>query len=124
MSHHCVATFVTTSVVQGCLQQRYKKRPKAPELAGQLNALCQRLEEDETAVTSDMSANPEFLCPITGEVMQDPFITSVGHSYERAAIEAWLEVKDTDPLTNTILCNKALVPNHALRNAIGAWLGT
>ena len=32
---------------------------------------------------------PGFLCPITQEVMDDPVITSDGHTYERVAIEQW-----------------------------------
>lgn len=32
----------------------------------------------------------EFICPITGEMMDDPVITRTGQTYERKAIEDWL----------------------------------
>ena len=38
---------------------------------------------------------PSFKCPITGSMMQDPVVDPVvdpeGNTYERRAIEAWLE---------------------------------
>lgn len=30
-----------------------------------------------------------FLCPITGEIMADPVMTSDGHTFDRHAIERW-----------------------------------
>lgn len=41
-----------------------------------------------------------------------------GCSYERSAITAWLEVRDTSPVTGELLPSKELLPNHALRNMI------
>lgn len=64
----------------------------------------------------------EFICPITHEVMQDPVICADGKSYERAAIEAWLQTHDTSPSTNLPLENKQLTPNIALRATIGKFL--
>ena len=34
----------------------------------------------------------EFLCPITCELMEEPVTIADGHSYERVAIERWLQV--------------------------------
>jgi hypothetical protein len=62
---------------------------------------------------------PSFLCPITHDVMKDPYIVvETGHSYERVSIASWLAFNKTDPKTNNVLTNKALVPNHTLRGAI------
>lgn len=41
-----------------------------------------------------------------------------GHSYERRAIQAWLQNHDTSPITGALLSSKTRVPNHALRNLI------
>ena len=62
-----------------------------------------------------------FLCPITHEVMRDPVSTSDGQSYERRAIEHWLQHSNLSPLTGEQLHSKALTRNHALRNAIGEY---
>jgi len=63
----------------------------------------------------------EFLCPLTHEVLRDPVITKDGHTYERAAIELWLQRHDTSPLTNMRLDDKVLTPNISLRNSILAF---
>ena len=62
-----------------------------------------------------------FICPITMEMFKDPVLTSDGHTYERSAIEEWLEAgKRTSPLTNEAITQK-LTPNHTLRQAICEW---
>ena len=61
---------------------------------------------------------PQYLCPITGEVMEDPVTTADGHVYERAAIAQWLRNHDTSPVTNAQLPNRVLSPAHALRQLI------
>lgn len=56
-------------------------------------------------------------------VMQDPCIASDGYSYERVAIEMWLNENDVSPLTKTRLPDKNLVPNLALICLINSWKG-
>ena len=60
----------------------------------------------------------EFVCPITLTLMTDPVITSDGQTYERKAIEDWLQRNSTSPLTAVELDNKNLIPNVALRSQI------
>ena len=60
----------------------------------------------------------EYLCPITQEIMVDPVIAMDGHTYERRAIEEWLETNNTSPMTNSPLPNKMLLPNLAVRSMI------
>ena len=60
----------------------------------------------------------EFVCPITLTLMTDPVITSDGQTYERKAIEDWLQQNNTSPLTAVELDNKKLIPNVALRSQI------
>ena len=76
-----------------------------------------------------------FLCPITRAVCEDPVICADGITYERDAIQTWLQQPrgiDPDtglprprpprsPLTNLPLLHAELVPNRALKSAIAAW---
>ncbi|RHY55072.1 hypothetical protein DYB26_009893 [Aphanomyces astaci] len=59
-----------------------------------------------------------FVCPITCDVMDDPVVACDGYSYDRSAIESWLENHSTSPVTNNQLATKDLLPNHSLRQAI------
>ena len=68
-------------------------------------------------VTSE-PVSPQYLCPITGEIMEDPVTTADGHAYERAAIAQWLSNHDTSPVTNAQLPHRKLAPAHALRQLI------
>jgi len=62
-----------------------------------------------------------FNCPISQNVMEYPFLTTAGNSYEYEAIAKWLEKSDSDPLSNIKLEDKTLVPNNGLRSQILAW---
>ncbi|XP_062200228.1 U-box domain-containing protein 21-like [Phragmites australis] len=66
---------------------------------------------------------PEFLCPITLDMMWDPVVGPTGITYDRAGIEAWLlpTGRGTCPVTHGELCAEDLVPNHTLRRHIQAW---
>ena len=55
---------------------------------------------------------------ITQEIMIDPVICTDGNSYERTAIQEWLNINNTSPLTGEILSSINLIPNHTLRNVI------
>lgn len=59
-----------------------------------------------------------FICGITQEVMQDPVCAADNHTYERAAIEAWLREHNTSPITRERLANNQLRPNHLVKSAI------
>ena len=66
----------------------------------------------------------QYLCPITGEIMEDPVTTADGHAYERAAIAQWLQAHDTSPVTNAQLPHRKLAPAHALRQLIEEFVAT
>lgn len=51
-------------------------------------------------------------------VMVDPVIAGDGHTYERAAMAAWLETHDTSPVTQAPLPHPRLVPNLLIKGAI------
>uniref|UniRef100_A0A8C9ZWM4 WD repeat, SAM and U-box domain-containing protein 1 n=1 Tax=Sander lucioperca TaxID=283035 RepID=A0A8C9ZWM4_SANLU len=64
----------------------------------------------------------EFLCPITRELMREPVIAADGYSYEREAIDSWINQKNrSSPMTNLPLLTTLLTPNHTLKMAIGRW---
>ncbi len=50
--------------------------------------------------------------------MVDPVIAVDGRSYERVAMEDWLQHHDTSPVTVSKLLHKRLVPNVSARAAI------
>jgi len=54
------------------------------------------------------------------EVMADPVLCADGHTYERAAIAAWLAAHGASPHDGASLANRELTPNHALRNLLQA----
>jgi hypothetical protein len=63
---------------------------------------------------------PELCCSITAEVFSDPVLAVAdGMTYERAAIEQWLEDgHDRSPTTGEAFLTRQLVPNHALRTML------
>ena len=76
------------------------------------------------AVSDDLDLPDEFKCPITCEVMQDPVIALDGHTYERSAIEAWLAVNMSSPLTGAPMPAGELRPNHMVRSMLRQLQGT
>ena len=44
--------------------------------------------------------------------------TADGHTFERQAIEQWLQTHNTSPLTGLRLPTTAVTPNHALRSLL------
>mmetsp|Transcript_22205 Transcript_22205/g.43198 ORF Transcript_22205/g.43198 Transcript_22205/m.43198 type:complete len:543 (-) Transcript_22205:161-1789(-) len=64
----------------------------------------------------------ELVCPISGQIFEDPVITDDGHTYERALIEDWFRRGTRNsPLTNKPLPSTTLRPNIVLRGIIEAW---
>jgi Mg-chelatase subunit ChlD len=68
-----------------------------------------------------MSIPESFLCPILDDLMIDPVIDYEGNSYERIAINQWLQNNQTSPLTRNLLKPDQLAPNRALKEAISQW---
>jgi hypothetical protein len=61
---------------------------------------------------------PSFMCPISMKIMEDPVVDPDGNTYERTAIESWLQRSSTSPITRAHLTASMLHPNRALRDAI------
>ena len=51
-------------------------------------------------------------------MMTDPMVAADGHTYERAAIAAWLEHHTTSPVTQQPLPHTRIFPNQAAKAAI------
>lgn len=71
-----------------------------------------------------------FICPITGEPMEDPVVAADGETYERHAITDWLhrpvegfpKGHSTSPITKAILPSKLLQPNNRLKRMYDEWI--
>jgi hypothetical protein len=69
-----------------------------------------------------VSVPPEFICPITLQIMACPVMTRAGVNYERSAIIAWLQNgSGVCPLTRTPLVPNHIVANIKLENKIRHW---
>jgi Mg-chelatase subunit ChlD len=60
----------------------------------------------------------EFICPITQELMDDPVIGNDGHTYERKAIQQWLQTNNKSPMTRDPMMLADIKPNYALKSMI------
>ncbi|NWH58565.1 WSDU1 protein, partial [Geococcyx californianus] len=96
------------------------------ESLGLRRKVLQKIDDLRMKMLSDAVAVPdEFLCPITRELMKDPVIAADGYSYEREAMENWLNNKRrSSPMTNLPLPSPLLTPNRTLKMAISRWLET
>ncbi|CAF0986205.1 unnamed protein product [Didymodactylos carnosus] len=60
-----------------------------------------------------------FTCPLTKELFIDPVVCADGFTYERAAIQQWLNGgQNRSPMTNMELSNTNLVPNIVIKSAL------
>ncbi|MEW5304514.1 MAG: hypothetical protein WDW36_007123 [Sanguina aurantia] len=78
------------------------------------------------ALAARIAALPptRYLCPITDCVMEDPVTAADGRVYERAAVEMWLELGNTEfPGSGVGIDSRELVANDAVRGEILAWRG-
>ncbi len=64
-----------------------------------------------------------YICPITNYVMKDPVMAADGITYERRAIELWLQSRDYNIFGNP-LKNKILNPNVELKATIANFAAT
>ena len=61
---------------------------------------------------------PDFYCPITGELMNEPVSDPEGHTYEKNEILRWLSTNPISPLTRTPLNSSQLTDNIAMKRSI------
>ena len=75
----------------------------------------------ELNVGEPAEAPESFLCPITYDLMVDPMVAPDGNSYERSAIEQWLQQHGTSPISRQPMQSGQLIPNRSLKDAIAEW---
>ena len=59
-----------------------------------------------------------LICPITKSIMEDPVMCDKGYTFERVAIERWLEDSLTNPITRDYLDKSMLRPNRIVKDII------
>lgn len=115
----------TANNIDGTELLRLTKETLESELHIESFGLCNKLlrKVDELKSESVCSGIPdEFLCPITRELMREPVTAADGYSYEREAIESWINTKNrSSPMTNLPLLTTLLIPSHTLKMAIERW---
>ncbi|PAA90722.1 hypothetical protein BOX15_Mlig005854g3, partial [Macrostomum lignano] len=80
------------------------------------------MKNNRTEADKDAGIPDEYLCPITRELMRDPVIAADGYTYERGAIESWLERgRTTSPMTNELM-KPQLISNRSLRVLIQRYI--
>lgn len=60
-----------------------------------------------------------LLCPITLALFRDPVVAEDGHTYERTAIEEWIQRNGTSPMTRKPMSLEILIPNYAIKKVLG-----
>ncbi|TKY64738.1 putative E3 ubiquitin-protein ligase LIN-1 [Spatholobus suberectus] len=70
-----------------------------------------------------LSAPREFICPLTGNLFEEPVTLETGQTFEREAIKAWFEKGNrTCPVTgNTLECVAMPFTNLILKRLIDNW---
>ncbi|KAG4190636.1 hypothetical protein ERO13_A07G042900v2 [Gossypium hirsutum] len=106
-----------------CAELRRKDRPG---LKDRVLPILEKMKEvankARNSISNIQSAHPNhFICPISKDVMDEPCVAADGYTYERKAIEKWIETNDISPMTNLALPNKNLLPNYSLLSAILEW---
>ncbi|CAM8997860.1 unnamed protein product [Rhodiola kirilowii] len=101
-------------------------RRDRPDLRDQILPKLEMLKEAADSIRDEailiQSGPPShFFCPILQEVMTEPCVAADGYTYDRNAIEKWLEKKENSPMTNLPMPSKNLIPNYTLLSAIMEW---
>ena len=57
----------------------------------------QPTQQTQQATARKFVPGNDFECPLTLDIMHDPVTDALGYTYERNAIESWLQVIPTQP---------------------------
>jgi len=72
---------------------------------------------------SEFPSLPErFFDPVFGVLMRNPVVTPDGRTYERTAIEEWINQHHTNPVTREPLRKRQLIPNRMVSDDLEMWL--
>jgi len=80
----------------------------------------------KVGVKQQLTSKKEFLplpdvyhCPITLGLIHDPVIDPEGNTFEKVAIEAWIQKNGSSPITRTSFSKEDLYCNHAITALLG-----
>jgi len=73
---------------------------------------------EPTFIQTLLTMEDLFYCPITLEMMKIPVLAPDGYTYEKSAIENWLNEHGTSPQTRQMMRTEDLVPNRVLQDLI------
>ncbi|CAK8564787.1 unnamed protein product [Lathyrus sativus] len=108
-----------------CAELRRRDRPDLLEhvlpALEKLKEVADKAHHSSSMVTIKPKPPNHFICPILQDVMDDPCVAADGYTYDRKAIEKWLEENEKSPMTNMALPHKFLIPNYTLLSAILEW---
>ena len=62
-----------------------------------------------------------YVCPLTLRLIREPVSDECGHSFEKTAINSWLDTHDFCPISRKPLCKEELYPNRSLETRIHHW---
>ncbi|XVF80079.1 hypothetical protein PTKIN_Ptkin15bG0041800 [Pterospermum kingtungense] len=104
-------------------------RSRRPDLASEVYGVLEQMRDSIGPLSTFHAGSeehnqppPYFICPISQEIMINPYVAADGFTYELGNLREWLNRDhDTSPMTNNRLAHSNLVPNHALRSAISEW---
>jgi hypothetical protein len=96
-----------------------EKHQKEREKQTQAQAKNDEQIEKQIVTTGGSNMLDCFTCPLTKELFRDPVVLSDGFTYERSAIQQWLDLGHrTSPMTNIELTNVDLTPNMVIKQAL------
>uniref|UniRef100_A0ACD5ZMT2 Uncharacterized protein n=1 Tax=Avena sativa TaxID=4498 RepID=A0ACD5ZMT2_AVESA len=105
-----------------CTALKCRDRPDLEsEVLPKLEEILHRITSNMNVRNADSRVPRHFICPLTQEVMDDPYVAADGHTYEHHAIKAWFRKHRVSPATKCKLPNSSIIPNHTLRAAIQQW---
>ncbi|KAK9099403.1 hypothetical protein Syun_026448 [Stephania yunnanensis] len=105
-----------------CSRLRCRDRPDLEhEILPILEKLLKMADDCVELRQRNICTPNHYFCPITQEIMDEPYITADGFTYEYRAIKAWLDKHDVSPVTRLKLPNSKLTPNNTLHAAIKEW---
>ncbi|KAL0904068.1 hypothetical protein M5K25_026139 [Dendrobium thyrsiflorum] len=81
------------------------------------------IDDDKFLASSKQAPPKDFVCPITSNLFDDPVTLETGQTYERRAIQEWLERGNmTCPITRQKLHGAKLPKtNYVLKRLIASW---
>ncbi|KAG6579627.1 U-box domain-containing protein 35, partial [Cucurbita argyrosperma subsp. sororia] len=106
-----------------CAEMQRKDRPDLKDHVLPLLLTLKKVADEARSLASKLPAPipNHFICPILQDVMNDPCVAADGYTYDRWAIEKWLQENDNSPITKLPLSDKNLIPNFSLLSAIVEW---